>query len=162
MNYGVAVTVSYCYQWNDLTRQPRDPYDEPTARERHARGELYTVLLGDPASPHTVVEMRLEAGWVGVHFLDSKLRRWSSYSFGLDDSKHELFLKQYRRADFDGAGVQTGTEIITFTPSGLLTVRKVDQKTKMVDQHRVQADVSKNWEPVPAFGQYDSIARFDR
>ncbi len=155
------MNVAYCYQWNDLTKEPRDPYAEAEARQRHERGELYTALLGDPSAPHTLVEVRLDTGYVGVHFLDDELRRWSTYSFGRSDEK-TLFLKQYRRAEYDSDGRQVAAEIINFREDGVLTVQKADLVKNVVDQYDVHADVSSNWEPTPAFGDYESIARFDR
>lgn len=156
-----GVAVNYCYEWNDLTKEMREPYDSQTARARHERGALYTAALGGPSSPHTLVEVRLETGWIGVHFLDAQLRRWTTYSFDTIDDER-LFLRQYRRSEYDDAGKQTATEMMNFSEGGVVTIQRANQLDKTVSQYEVQTDVSSNWEPIPAFGKYELISRFDR
>jgi len=153
--------ASYCYEWNDLTLSPRDPYDEEVARRRHADGKLYTALLGEPTAPYALVEVRLETPWVGVHFLDDKLRRQVLYSFGSPE-KGMLFLEKYRRIEFDQDGSKSSSETVKFRKDGRLEVSDLDCSTNIVETCSIDADVSGNWEAPPALGDYTSIARFER
>jgi hypothetical protein len=155
------MTVAYCYDWNSLLKAPRDPYDERTANDRHDRGELYTALLGGASAPHTVVQVRLETGAVLVNFLDHELRFYMLYSFGQPEGSR-LFLSEYRSSRFDEQGQKISSDIIYFKKDGLLTVLETDLTTRMTDQYNVETDVSANWEPIPTFGDYESITRFDR
>lgn len=155
------MAIGYCYEWNDLLAAPRDLYDEATARERHQQGQLYTAILGDLAVPHTLVEVRLEVPWIAVHFLDDQLRRQVMYAFGSVEGGR-LFLEQYRRIEFSNDGTKAAAEVVRFNKDGLAEVRQRDASTNMVERSNVTADVSENWEPIPAFGDYRSIARFER
>jgi hypothetical protein len=155
------MTVNYGYEWNDLMGSIRDPYDEDTARSRHESGELYTAVLGDPAAPDAIVKVHLKIPYVGVHFYDDHRRRYMKYAFG-DPEGGRMFLEETWRATFGDDGTQTAAETYYFDKTGLVTARETDLTTRMADTYNVHADVSANWEPVPTFGHYDSIARIER
>lgn len=152
----------YCYDWNEVTRAPRDPYDEEAARARHARGEIYTALNGDSLHPHTAVQVCLQkTPWAEVKFLDDQLRVYMTYSFGSAD-RGRFFLDESWRVEFDDQGKKRSSEVIHFDKDGLLTVIQTDLNSRMAEEFNVRGDLSGNWELIPDFGNYVSIARFDR
>ncbi len=102
----------------------------------------------------------LEIPWIGVYFLDDQLRRQVTYVFSSPDGG-KLFLKEYQRFEFADDGSKKSSERTTFQKDGLLKVTEVDLVAKTTYEYNVMADMSDNWEPIPAFGDYASIARFE-
>jgi len=98
------MAITYCYGWNELLREPRDPYREAVARRRHERGQLYTALFGDPKSPQSFVEVRLETEWIGLTVLDASSRRWRMWSFDGAPANERFFLGEYQTFSFDEGG----------------------------------------------------------
>ena len=155
-------TVSYAERWSNRARRAVDPLDADTAHERHASGALYTAVLGDPDHPDAYLEVRLEAGFVGVHFLDDRLRNSMSYLFAREPgSEGDLFLEQVTRREYDDGELVLG-EAYFFERDGSARVEKKDYRRDEVETYEVRSDPSANWEPVPEFGRYESIARVER
>lgn len=157
-----AATVSYGERWTDLGNYIADPFDAEAARERHERGRLYAAILGDPERPWAFLNVRLEVGYVGVHFLDEQLRNDLTYSFRAPDSESELFLNQATVRSYDSSGDLVFAEHYTFEPPNLAHVAKLDYVADEQETSDVETDLAQNWEPVPAFGEYESIARRER
>ena len=96
-----VVAVTYAERWSKRKGEVVRPLAEEDARERHERGELYTVLVGDPGRPRAYLEVRLEAGFVGVHFLDDELRNHLTYLFTRPpEEQGDLFLEQISRRGY--------------------------------------------------------------
>lgn len=154
--------VTYAERWWQRKRKATGPLTEEEARRRHESGELYVAVLGDPERPDAAVEVRLEAGFVGVRLLDDQGREYLTYLFGRDPAaSDDLFLEQATWREFDGDEVVRG-DTYHFKKDGTAVVERVDYATKEAETAELRPDVSSNWEPVPEFGQYESIARRDR
>jgi hypothetical protein len=160
---------SYCGQWNWLREKPIDPIDPAEAARRHAagEGEGYTAVSEEDGSVDLVVDVALAPGNVAVHFADEFGRRELIYTFRRQENGH-LFLSEvisYEYGDSTDRGDYAepiGTETFEFDPDGV--VRRITQDSARGGtlEERDTVDVAPNWEPVPAFGQYDSITREDR
>jgi hypothetical protein len=158
----VTDTVTYAERWLDGRPDDVERIDEDEARRRHESGELYTAVLGDPSAPRAYVDVRLEKGFVGVHFLDDEGRDYATYLFGKQKGDDELFLEQAIWREFSsGTEVRRG-EAYIFKRDGTIHLDVVDYVQQEAQEGKKQDDVSGNWEPVPEFGQYDSIARLER
>ncbi len=156
-------TVSYGERWSKRGLYIVDPLDVETARERHERGELYAAILGDPEHPWAYLVVRLEVGYVGVDFLDEELRGDLSYTFAREpDSEGDLFLEQATWRIYDDSGEPAFDEHYVFEPPNIAHVTKRDHTAKDQETYALKTDLAQNYEPVPAFGEYESIARRER
>src|SRR6266496_2824983 len=101
--------LQYAERWSSLRDGPIGPLDPKEARRRHEAGELYTVVLGDPERPTAYLDVRLEAGFVGVHFFDDTGRGYLTYVFARDPaSDDDLFLQEVTYREFEGDEVALG------------------------------------------------------
>lgn len=157
------LTVSYGERWSDLSLRIVDRLDAEAARQRHERGELYAAILGDPEHPWAHLNVRLEVGYVDVTFLDEELREDLSYTFTREPgSEGDLFLEQATWRTYDSSSERVLSEHYIFKPPNITHVRKRDYTANEQETYSVEADLAQNWEPVPAFGDYESIAARER
>ena len=158
---------TYCDRWNDLMEEPIDPLKESEARRRHETGDLYTVVGEEDSKTKLLVEVRLENGYVGVKFLDNLGRNELIFNFKNFDNR--LFLRKVISYDYGESQERGGyadpvvIETFTYKPDGTMRreINKTRQKQIEVADYR-SIDVHIHWEPVPSFGNYESIARRDR
>lgn len=158
--------VSYCRRWNFKRVRPIDPLTVEEARTRDEAGELYTVVIGDPAAPDRVIEV-VRPDHVGTWFFDRQQRRSLNYQFRRVDEKM-MFLHRITRWAYpnDQARMLNESnliETIDYEPEGIAhhTVRdEVAGEEKRTSYREVVLDI--NAEPVPSFGGWQSIARYDR
>lgn len=154
--------VQYADRWLTRRGKPGAPIDEDEARRRHESGKLYTVVLGDPERPAAYLDVRNETGFVGVHFLDDAGRPYLTYHFARDpNSDDDLFLEQATYREYVGDEVVRG-DAYTFAPDGRVVKEHKDYLLHEAERGETRDDVSSNWEPVPEFGSYESIARVER
>lgn len=160
-----AGVIEYRIRWN----QPGTPLSEAQARARDAAGEEYTAVL--PARPGTHGPVLVTPAWrtgvVVVTFLDGAGRRSVEYVFARHGDR--LFLGGVHLWTYpnDDPLLRLSDAIVhedvRFRDDGRVQ-RVITDKDKgfrdTVDYTDVPLDT--NWEPVPAFGDYDSIARFER
>jgi hypothetical protein len=155
-------TVTYAERWLDGRPDEVEELDDAEARSRHESGELYTAILGDRESPRAYVDVRLEKGFVGVHFLDDDGRNHVTYLFGKGDGDDRLFLEQAVWRQFDDDGEVARGDAYYFKRDGTIHLESKDYVNRTAERGDKHDDVSGNWEPVPEFGDYESIARLER
>jgi hypothetical protein len=154
--------VQYAERWLSRRSRPGPPIDADEARRRHEAGELYTAVLGDPERPTAYLDVRLETGYVGVHFLDDGGRPYLTYAFAREPgSDDDLFLQQATYREYEGGEVVRG-DAYYFEPDGRVVKEHKDYARREAERGETRDDVSSNWEPVPEFGSYESIARVER
>lgn len=158
-----SATVSYAERWSGKKGGVVRPLEEEEARRRHDRGELYVAVLGNSQRPRAYLEVRFEAGLVGVHFLDGELRNHLTYLFTRSPgSEGGLFLEALSRRAYDDSGELTHDEYYIFKAPDQVHVEKRDHLTQQAETYELKTDLAENHEPVPAFGDYVSIARVER
>lgn len=156
-------TVTYADRWSRRKRSIVGPLEEAAARERHERGEPYTAVLDDPERPSVVIEPALKGGVVRSRFFDDALRNYMTYVFTRPaDKDGDLFLEQLTLQRYDDAGALATDEHWIFEPPNIAHVKKRDHTTREAETYDVEADLSRNCEPAPPFGEYDSISRIER
>lgn len=159
-----AMNTSYCEGWFRARKVASKPLSEEQARQRHAKkGALYTALLGDPVRPHTFVEI-VSGDSIQVEFLDEQLRSHSAYQFVIQpDGRLFMVMAVFRMFQGDGTRLQSAHRL-NFAPDGSVTSVETDYVNNPDEETVIEKtmDVSLNWELYPAFGDYASIARFDR
>lgn len=164
-----AANVSYSRRWNFRKHKPIDPLTPEEAIERDVKGEVYTVVLADPTGgpvPEAVIEVAWENNHAGVWFFDAFGRQSLNYAFR--KSGDRLFLHdmiEYGYPD-DAPATLSGavrTDEITFGEDGVTREVITDETTQTKETiDRSDVDVSSHWEPVPQFGQWRSLARWNR
>jgi len=158
----VTDTVKYAERWLDGRPDDVEEIDDEEARRRHASGQLYTAILGDPSAPRAYVDVRLERGFVGVHFLDDDGRDYVTYLFGKQKGDDRMFLEQATWREYGtGDDVRRGENYI-FKRDGTIHIDVVNYENRERQGGDKEEDVSGNWEPVPEFGEYESVARLER
>lgn len=150
--------MTYGVQWNHLKGELDNMLDETEARRRHESGLLYTAVIDRPGST-VLVEVRLEAGYIGVWFLDELGRRILWYAFKkMDDGR--LFMTQTKLLNYEDP---TLTETYFFKPDGtVMRDRNASPGMETMERKLSVAELEAMYEPVPSFGQYHSITRRER
>jgi len=159
--------VSYCRRWNFLLDRPIDPLTEEGARAADAAGELYTVVLGDPTGPEKIIEVVWEDNHVGVVFFDRLQRQSLHYSFTRVDDKtmflHAITNWQYPDDTAKTIDESSWIEHIEYHQDGIVEHEVRDEQAGEIHTKKVRdVKLDINWEPVPTFGDWESIARHDR
>jgi len=154
--------ASYCKKWSRWEKKPIQPWDAVKAGRAHKNGKLYTVLMGEPQKPTCFLEVRLEVGFVGVSFLDDNLREYLCYNFkNIEDGKMFLTMATHREYVGDSDDV-CGATLYYFKPNGEVITEVANLLDNTTKEAKQILDVSRNWEPVPAFGSYEGITRKER
>jgi hypothetical protein len=157
------MSYSYCEGWFRARKIATKLLTETQARQRHeTKGALYTALVGDPVRPDAFVEI-VSGDSIQVEFLDDQLRTHAAYQFVIQPDGR-LFMVMAAFVKFGADGRQAWGRRLSFKPDGYVMSFETDYvrspNTETVSEHRI--DVSLNWEPYPVFGDYASIARYDR
>lgn len=160
--------ITYCEVWSSQLRAPTDTMSAEQARDRDAKGESYCVVLGDPGAPRALLEIVPENDHIRVSFVDGKGRTHTSYNFTKTDGR--MFLAKVTIWSYpDSARLKSEANRIEnydFRPDGLAiqTVKEKvpGQSRKATKEERRGVPVTSNWEPIPKFGDWESIARYDR
>jgi hypothetical protein len=162
------VPVTYCERWNTKLCRPVGHLSRAQARERDLTdGRWYTIVLGELARPDCYLEVAWENAHLGVWFLDEDCRPWLHYSFTRVDEKR-LFLDSVVRWEYPpSAGRRLAearlVETITYRQDGTVHQEIEDPgRGEVILQDFTGVPLDINWEPVPRFGDYRSVARLDR
>lgn len=152
--------LTYGYRWFRAKKRLTEAWDAARAADCHEHRQGYVAVLERDEPPSCFVEVN--DGYVGVGFLDGSKREYLSYTFD-EVEPGRLFLKAATHREFQGESdrVASGTTY-NFALDGTVTIEGEDFTTQARSARQIQADVAGNWEPYPAFGQYDSITREDR
>lgn len=154
-------SIFFCKSWFMAKRKPTEVWTAVQARAAHEAGQPYTVLVDSLESPFCTVDVT--AQFVGVEFLDERLREVVTYHFQ-ETSPGKLFLTMatYREFVDSSDKVSNGTTY-TFAQDGKVQIRR----EFFVPEHRLETstsevDVSSNYSARPDFGEYDDLIQIDR
>ena len=152
--------VKFGKLWFRAKKRLTETWDESRARDCHENRQLYVAVLEADSGPSRFVEINND--YIGVGFLDALLREYLSFQFQ-EVEPGRLFLTMATHREFEGDSdkVKCGTTYY-FEQDGLVTIESEDFVKKTHSVKETQADVSGNWEPYPAFGQYQSVVRENR
>jgi hypothetical protein len=157
--------VTYCRRWNFMYNQPIDPLTGQQARKRDEKGELYTAVLGDPVDPVLLVEV--QRPHIRVVFFDQFQRQLHHFDFRRHDDKtlflHEITNWVYPDDQFREMNEASVITSARFDPPDLSRVEIRDKVAGEVKEKKYrEVDLGPHWEPVPEFGDWLSIARYER
>lgn len=159
--------VVYCWDWNVRLAQPIESTSESVARKQDSIGEQYTAVLFDGQG---VAERTVTVVWknnhVGLDFLDYRGRPVCRYFFTRMNPQY-LFVSELEIREWDEQGQMlnesTRIETSIYKPDGTLVWEEIDPNTGVgATQEGRQEFLEYHWEPVPEFGNWASVARYDR
>jgi hypothetical protein len=158
--------ATYSRRWNLVLHKPLDPISEQQARQLDEAGDYYTVAFTqDTTSGY--LEINWTERYLAVYFLDEQHRPGLCYTFTRLD-QDRMFMNSVLRWEYpdDQARAMTGanlTEELRYQQDGVVD-REVRDDTAHEVRRQTITDVNLdiNWEPVPQFGQWDSVTRLDR
>jgi hypothetical protein len=162
-----AAQVVFCERWHSTRHEPVGELSEAQARRRDSAGEPYLVVLGDKNRPDSLVEVNWSQEYLGTWFFDDKLRRYVSYAFRRI-SGTTLFLEQIMMWEYpDDAedDLYTASKVTTFAyqEDGIaheIIADSAADTEETISRSDVPLDI--NWEPVPEFGDWTRVSRWDR
>jgi len=103
--------IYFCKSWFRGQNRPTEVWTEEQARDKHNKGQFYTVLLESAASPSCFLEIAEKI--VGVGFLDRYLREYLSYDFQeIEPGKFFLTMATHREYEGDTDKVTKGISYI--------------------------------------------------
>lgn len=152
--------IRYCKSWFSAKKRPTVLWDEAQARQAHVDRNPYTAVIGGLKRPTHVVYV--SDHFVGVDFLDEKLREALSYHFKeVEPGRLFLSMATYRQFDGDSERVIEGTSYV-FQRSGEVTVRKESFDPHQLQESAQRLDPAANYEVYPDFGAYDGVCAAER
>jgi hypothetical protein len=160
------VQVTYCELWSGQLRAPVGQMSEEAARRLDSRGKPYNVVIGDPSAPDAEIQVRWKNSYLSVSFIDDAGRAYAKYVFRKADEQ-QLFLSEVTVWTYpEGARLKSEAariENILFKPDGYSRKRVDDSSSDNIEISEYK-DVSmdSNWEPVPRFGEWGSVIRYER
>jgi hypothetical protein len=164
---GAKPATLFCERWHDGEHRPSGVISEAAARRRDGRGQPYLVVFGDPRRPDALIEVNWSLDYLGTWFLDDKLRRNLKYAFTRVDAK-TLFLEQIILWEYPEDAVRdlnTATNVTTLTYNQDGVVHEaiddsVAETVEVISRSDMALDI--NWEQVPKFGDWSSVAQRNR
>lgn len=165
-----AGEIEYCHSWNSRRNRVGVPLSEADARARNATGEQFIAVVREKAgSQPALVTVSGENDVITVTFRDRHGRQNLKYWFGKVDDDERLFLRTVMFWEYPSDDPKlrqsdaTKVEDTSFRPDGYVkrvVMDSVEQVKETTEYNSVP--VADNWEPVPEFGNYWSIARRER
>lgn len=152
--------TTYSLGWFRAEKRPLALLSVEAARQAHASGKPYTAIIGEVESPTCFIDFHLEKGDVGVSFLNSERRIFLEYQFRVIDGA-QMFLDLVTERALDKIGRPVASFHRFFPDGRMITATSDNGGEKLVETEAV-AKVDDNWEPVPGFGDYSSLARIER
>lgn len=158
---------TYCEKWNSLKESPMGPLAPGAARARHGSGQLYNAIGYPQGSslPALRVGLRLETGYAAVTFMDEYGRDTLAYVFTLINGS--LFLEAATTYSYGNSTERGGyadavyMETYEMTPDGIMH-QAIESNGQETRESRQGIDMASNWEPIPQFGDYNSLIRRER
>lgn len=164
----------YGRAWNPISWDVGD-MTEAEARRRFASDDdddwfsvaAFAEGVPDDGIPEYVMELLPKAEYVNVQFFDPS--RSLRFVYGFRKHGDAIFLDNIVEYTYPDDGMQRRVsessvmESLSYRPDGLVHQQKEDSSKSTVEEADYRdVDVSSHWEPIPEFGQWDAIARFDR
>lgn len=152
--------IHFCKTWFRAKKRPTQVWKREQARGAHAARKLYSVLVGAAERPFCFLEINDK--FAGVGFLDDKLRE-TLYDAFKEVEPGTLFLSMatYRSYEGDTDAVAEGTTYV-FSRDGTVKIQKSQFQEHATSPGSCTVDVSANYSPWPAFGEYDDLIRMER
>ena len=166
----------YGRAWDDVRLHIGGVIGEEQARLRFLDGGkddwfsvgAYADGVPDGAAPEYTMEVTPQGGFISVSFYDQLCRVRFEFLFGKTDAG-VMFLEEvyvFRYPDESTYYIRSGCVTNTnyrYRPDGSMHWYRDNAVKGVIEEADYRdIDVSTHWEPVPEFGEWASITRFDR
>jgi hypothetical protein len=165
----------YGRAWNYKTLVMGGQITVDEARRRYESGgdddwfgvAAYAEGVPDGGVPEFSLEIRPRGEFIRVTFFDRECRIAVKYAFTEEDGR--LFLREITKWTYpdDGQYYRRDGSLVMennrYEPDGTLHWTRTDSVADVTERARYQdVDLSRHWEPIPPFGEWEQVARFDR
>ncbi|MEV6661749.1 hypothetical protein [Nocardia fluminea] len=165
----VCLDLRYGWLWDFQSNIPIDELSESEARERGEHGLLYCAgfEVGAALNSRRVLEINWGQDYLGVWFFDEAGRQSTRYAFD-KVSPTEMFLSEvmvysYAGSEYAEPPESESSVSIYYSQDGRLTEvtsSKAGAYNDIVEFDNIS--VESNYEPLPVFGDWGSVARYNR
>lgn len=158
------MTVTYTKGWFRANKHSLAIWDERKAQKFHEEKKPYAVLIGDPKRPKAYLEIKLNIHYIIVNFFDEHIRDYLEYRFHEIESGRLFLMQSIQRTYVGNSNKVIRTETYRFTPDGGLTIKEsnLEKGEQLTKEATDVIDISQNWDKVPDFGEYESLAKIER
>ena len=159
--------LSYSKRWNGNQHAPIDPISEDAARKLDSRGKPYVVTVHGDNAPEKLISINWSLDHCAVWFLDEHHRRYLEYGFR-KVKPETLFLSAVCVWEYPPGATRdysSATRItkVTYQQDQIAHERVTDTEAGTVDTiSRSDVPLDINWEPVPVFGDWTRLSRYNR
>jgi len=152
--------MTYGKSWFRAERRMTQSWTARQARDAHLKRQSYAVLIEEDDAPQCFAEFC--DGCVNVGFYDKLGREALTYQFE-EIEPGRLFLSMAIHREFKALSekVLQGT-IFYFRENTSVIIEETNFESATKSSAETNVDLSGNWEPYPAFGDYSSITRRER
>jgi hypothetical protein len=161
----MTTTVTYGNGWYRPGRRFGKDLTVDEARAAHEAREMYAALIHEDGAPVVAVEVVQRPPVVGVFFLDGEGRDTAEYVFVAHPDGGDLWLEQTFIREIVDRRTVVAQEWVVTRPDGRFR-REVftrEEPTRRVTEGRFDpAQFPELREPMPVFGEYASISRWER
>lgn len=161
--------VFFFRSWAYGFYMPCDPITREEAKEIFYRakiGEGFVIVVDDPEKPTAfldyIVDANAKKGYK-IDYLDGQLRTWLGYSFRqIRDER--LFLDGSGEVTYSGDNKEADESVgEMYDEDGLIRFSRKRRGEDFQDTWKDRlTTLEYHYEPLPAFGEYDSILRVER
>jgi hypothetical protein len=155
--------IEYGERWSPNYQEWLNPCSEAEARRRHEARKLYTALIEQHDGSRLALELCFAFSYCNIYYFDAQGRGVMRYTFVPTD-KGRLFLCEIATAEYQGDDPWSTRGISrNYTQDGRVkTLLSERNRGLIVLGENEPADVRFHDEPVPAFGDWESLIRRDR
>ena len=152
-----SMSIVYCEQWLSVRKKPHKVLTTEEAILKNNNQDPYVAVIYDNDILEQVISIYKDS--CSVRFYDEDQMLFLVYQF--TKIKEKLFLEAaYHYGYVKGKKVQH--TFFRFDVDGNMYAEQMNYSTNEVVEKEGKVDVSTNWEEIPSFGDYSSIARIDR
>ncbi|MBX9388414.1 hypothetical protein ACFPZ0_09715 [Streptomonospora nanhaiensis] len=165
----IPEVVEYCLTWNFRRGRVGVPMSQEEAEARNESGEEYTAVVSVPGGGQpALVTVAWKNEYASTQFLDERGRRNVKYVFRKVDGSR-MFLNSVLVWTYPNDNPKltlnqaSRIEETSFREDGYVKLVEIDKdKNEKITSEYTDVPVEANWEPVPDFGDYASMVRWER
>jgi hypothetical protein len=158
-------TITYGTLWHRSAGRMPQEFTLEQARARHEAREKYVALIHEDGVPVVAVEVVQRPPVVGVFFLDGEGRDTAEYVFVAHPEGGDLWLEQTFVREIVDRRTVVAQEWVVTRPDGRFrreVFSRKDSTHRATEGRFDPAQFPELREPMPVFGEYTSISRWER
>ncbi len=154
--------VTYCRRWSQHDNRVKSELTEAEAHRLFERRKLFGVVIGHPVKPWCFFDVNLDTDFIGVGFLDDRLRVARDRAFSLRFDKSRAFLSSAIFREFvGGESSPRAAWVYTYRADGSFVIHYNGGSPDRLMAGEGKTDLSGHWAPAPIFGEWEPYYRAD-